>query len=356
VPWIARLEPAVHGSLDASAARRSGVDPSQVLDFSANGNVIGPPPGAADAIARVDLARYPDRGATALRQAIAERHGASTQIVVVGNGSSELIWGLARTYLRPGDGALVLGPTYGEYEVATQAAGGEAVTLPALAPGRLLDLEALGEAAAALDPRLIWLCHPNNPTGAPMPDRVVPTLLAAVPGALVVVDEAYLPLCADIPSMLDASASGRVVVLRSMTKDAALAGLRIGYLVSTPDVATMVGRALPPWSVSSVAQAAGLVALADTAHAARARRAVAESRAHLVDGLAHLGLRPYPSVANFVLVPVGDGLGVTRALLSRGCAVRDCTSFGLPDCIRIGVRSIPDQERLLGALAEVGDG
>jgi histidinol-phosphate aminotransferase len=199
---------------------------------------------------------------------------------------------------------------------------------------------------------VVWLCNPNNPTGAPFPVERLADLLDVAPQALFVVDEAYLPLCEDVPSALPLVGTERVVVLRSMTKDAALAGLRLGYAVAHPSIIDVVRRVIPPWSVSSVAQAAGLATLADPGHGARVREAVASARAHLTQGLRSLGLHPYPSVANFVLVEVGEGRLVTEALRRQGCIVRDCASFGLPSCIRIGVRSAADQERLLVALAD----
>jgi threonine-phosphate decarboxylase len=148
-------------------------------------------------------------------------------------------------------------------------------------------------------------------------------------------------------------ATRQVAVLRSMTKDAALAGVRIGALLAAPAIVDVVRRMTPPWSVSSLAQAAGIAACQDLDHLERARVAVDRSRTHLTTGLRALGLAPWPSVANFVTVPVGDGRAVAAALLDLGCAVRDCASFGLPACIRIGVRSVEDQDRLLDALRVV---
>ena len=382
VPWVAHLEPAVHGAAAAGAAPSDGSNlAGEPLDFSFNGNVIGPPTGAIEALRNVDVSRYPDRDALALRRAIARRHGVGIDHVVVGNGSTELIWAVARAYLAPGRAALVVGPTYGEYAVASAATGAEvswpdAPPLPnppprggegtdeSLSPrefqvpgsrfqvqGSTLNSE---PGTRNLEPYVVWLCHPNNPTGAPFPIEGLAQLMDRAPRALFVVDEAYLPLCRDLASALRLVGTGRVAVLRSMTKDAALAGLRLGYAVAHPSVIDVVRRVIPPWSVSSVAQAAGLAAVADEQHAERARAAVAAARVHLEDGLRRLGMYPHPSVANFLLVDVGNGRAVTDALRCHGCIVRDCASFGLASCIRIGVRPIADQERLLAALAALG--
>ncbi len=345
VPWVDGLVPATHGAFHEPA----GIDGpateqlKAVLDFSANGNVIGPPPGVRAAIASVDVSRYPDPEARELRAAVARREGVPVECVAVGNGSTELIWAVARAYLGPGDAAIVLGPTYGEYAVASAATGAATHVVASL------DESAVRETSL----KVVWLCHPNNPTGAPFPVDCLPDLLTAAPEALFVVDEAYLSLCGGVESAVPLISTGRLAVLRSMTKDMALAGLRIGALLAASSIVDVVRRVTPPWSVSGVAQAAGIVACDDHQHLERARVAVAESRAHLAAGLQALDLDPLPSVANFVLVSVGDASAVTRALLDRGCAVRDCTSFGLPDCIRIGVRSIVDQDLLLGALRDV---
>jgi histidinol-phosphate aminotransferase len=351
VAWLRKVEPAVHGSFDLTTANRLGVTGNRVLDFSANGNVIGPSPAVANAIHLVDVSRYPDREANILRTALAERLQVPIECLVAGNGSTELIWAIARAYLGPGRCSVSLGPTYGEYRAAAAVAGAEAHEL--FHPQLKMDPEWIAAVLRAYQPHVVWLCHPNNPTGATFPLDLLPQLLTAHPRALFVVDEAYLTLCESVPTALPLISTGQVLVLRSMTKDAALAGLRIGYAVASPPVTQSLRRALPPWSVSALAQAAALAALADEAHAQSARVAVAAARRHLVHGLGRLDVFPHPSVANFVLARIGEASRVARQLLDHGCAVRDCTSFGLPDAIRIGVRPIPDQDRLLDALEVV---
>ena len=354
VAWLAGTAPAVHGSFDASTAVDSRFRPEDVLDFSANGNVIGPVPGVAAAIAKVDPSIYPDRGALALRTALAARYAVPIDQVVVGDGSTELIWAVARAFLAPGDATVVLGPTYGEYAAASAACGARAESCLACPPGSPINIDLIGRMVGERSPVVVWLCHPNNPTGAGFPIDALEALIDRYPATLFAVDEAYVSFSDELASALPLIDKGNVVVLRSMTKDAALAGFRIGYVVTDEDIADALRRVQPPWSVSSVAQAAALASLEDSGHAKLVKQAVAAAREHLEVGLQRLGYAPYPSLANFVLVPVGDGVRVSRGLLAHGIAVRDCTSFGLPQCIRIGVRSIADQERLLAAMAELG--
>jgi histidinol-phosphate aminotransferase len=350
LPWLAGLAPAAHGS---------NIQPG-VLDFSANGNVIGPSPRVWEAIRSLDLSRYPDPASIELRTTLATRHRVPLDQVLVGNGSTELIWALARAYLAHGDRALVIAPTYGEYAVATAATGAHPLTWPdrlmsARMPGGHLpavDASALTETLVAERPKLVWLCHPNNPTGRPFPLADLRTLVTQRPEILWIVDEAYLSLT-DLESALPFVAGGSLVVLRSLTKDLGLAGLRLGYAIAPAPVAAILRRILPPWDVSSIAQAGGAAALADVEHFERARVEVTKARTHLVEGLQCIGLNPFPSVTNFVLISVGSADRTCAALLGKGFAVRDCTSFGLPDCIRIGVRPLADQSLLLEALQEV---
>jgi histidinol-phosphate/aromatic aminotransferase/cobyric acid decarboxylase-like protein len=144
-----------------------------------------------------------------------------------------------------------------------------------------------------------------------------------------------------------------VVVLRSMTKDYALTALRLGYAVAGEPVITRLSALQPDWSVNGLAQAAGVVALADDGYLERARAAVQASRECIEERFGAMGIRCYPTSANYVLAQVGDAAALRDALVRRGMFVRDCASFGLPDCVRIGLRPVADCQRLAGALAEV---
>jgi histidinol-phosphate aminotransferase len=207
-------------------------------------------------------------------------------------------------------------------------------------------------------PRLVFLCNPNNPTGVLLDRAVVTRLLAALQEGLLVVDEAYAAFADDAPRLSPLLGDGRLVLLRSLTKDYGLAGLRLGYALGASTVVAALDRVRPPWNVNAAAEVAGLAALADEAHLARARGEVVTARAYLVDALPHLGLGVYPPAANFLLVdvggtPLGDGQAFRSALLRYGICVRDCASFGLPSCVRIGVRTRPACARLVAAVTEV---
>jgi histidinol-phosphate/aromatic aminotransferase/cobyric acid decarboxylase-like protein len=166
------------------------------------------------------------------------------------------------------------------------------------------------------------------------------------------VDEAYLTFTASAPSVLSARRTN-MLVLRSMTKAYALAGLRLGYAVGSTDILEALRRARPPWSVNALAQAAGIAALQDTAHLTHCLACIARAKDDLVAGLRALGLRPVPSTTHFFLVRVGNGAACRQALLQGSVLVRDCASFGLPEYIRVATRRPEENARLLTALEEL---
>jgi histidinol-phosphate/aromatic aminotransferase/cobyric acid decarboxylase-like protein len=314
-PELRALAPAAHG----------GDAPDGVLDCSTGVSPLPPPPSLLAAARAADLTRYPHPTALPLRRAIAAVHDVDPDAVVAGAGSVELIWALARAFAGPGRRVAYVAPAFAEYAQAARASGAavHAVADPT--------------DAAVAGAHLLFLARPGNPTLAvPAPPPPV--------GPLIVVDEAYQPLCDDVPALRPRA---DLAVLRSLTKLFALPGLRLGYLVATPPVAAAVRACLPPWNVSQPAIAAGLAALAEPT--APVRAAIAALRRRLVDGLVHAGARIVAADGTFVLVDVGDAAGFSAALQARGVRVRDCTSFGLPSLVRIGVRLAPDQDRLLDA-------
>ena len=359
----------VHGGIKDAELRALGLRPEDCLDFSASVSPLGPPDGVQEAIAGVDLAAYPDPHCLALTEAIAAHHAADAVIpgnVIVGNGSTEIIHLLTRAYIgsiaNHNPSALLLTPTYGEYDGAVRISGGSLSMLTATrcSQGFSWDMSVATEFISAEKPALTFVCNPNNPTGALIGRAELETLAEAVAGVsgLLVVDEAYINLSDRWMegSAVDMAAStDSVVALRSMTKDYALTALRLGYAVAAPSVIDRLQALQPDWSVNGLAQAAGMVALADGRYLERARQAVAASRDSVVERLEALGIRCYPTAANFVLAQVGNAAVLRDQLAQQGLFVRDCTSFGLPDCIRIGLRPVDDCIRLADAIAEVVD-
>ena len=211
-----------------------------------------------------------------------------------------------------------------------------------------MEPETINRRFADLRPRLAFLCTPNNPTGCTLPLEMLAKWAREHPATLFVVDEAYLAFAPGSRSALDLGADN-VLVLRSMTKDYALAGLRLGYAAGPEGIVSALARIRPPWNVNALAQAAGLAALADGEHIRRSLGELARARGHLVADLEALGLTVLPSAVHFFLVEVGNAAATRAGLLQGGMLVRDCTSFGLPAFVRVATRRPEENERLVAA-------
>ncbi len=357
----------VHGGVKPSQLRALGLRPEDVLDFSASVSPIGPPDGVWDAMRQVNLGAYPDPACLELREALSltlpqfQDKPVPVERILVGNGSTEIIHLLARVYLSDlgsdrEPSVFQLTPTYGEYTGACRQAGAVVSSFEATSnPSFCWDIVKAAQRIIQERPRLVFVCNPNNPTGVYLGLEEIEPLAeaAAAGGALLVIDEAYLSFVNDSWDSMGLPALDNVVLLRSMTKDYALTGLRLGYAIASEDVIDSLEALQPDWSVNGLAQAAGLAALADTDYLPRARQAVDQAKSLLSDRLDRLSLTVHPSAANFLLVNVGDASVWHDKLMRLGLFVRDCTSFGLPEHIRIGIRSMADCQRLIEAMETV---
>ena len=351
---------AVHGGVEPAALIAEGIDPAEIVDFSSNQAPLGIAPEARAAASQAVLDAYPERDATALATALARRHRVVAAQVVVGNGSTELIRLIAQLALRQGDVALSAAPSFGEYRLATELARGRFVEHPlragprdasAAVTGFRYDHGAFVAALAAWFPRLCWICSPNNPTGVAVPPGHIATLVTDHPDTLFVLDEAYCDLLASPQWTQDLLRCGNLAVLRSMTKAWGLAGLRLGYVIADERLAGPLRNAKPPWNVNACAQAAGLAALSDLAHHARVIDLLRTERDRLIGELRARGWTVEPTSAGFFLIRVGDATSARKTLLTSGCLVRDCSSFGLPEYVRVSPRHVPQNERLLEAFS-----
>ena len=336
-PHLLAVADAAHGGAAQLAA--AGLATEELLDFSATTLPGGPPRTVREAIAQVRLERYPDPRASVLGAALARHHALLPAEILVGNGAAELIVAIALAALRPGDRALVVGPTFGEYARAIRVAGAEANEI------RTEDVAAVRNAARTGAARLIFLCSPNNPTGFLWSAEAQDALAAT---AFLVVDQAYAGFVEPAP---ECRATPDRVILRSLTKDCGLAGLRLGYAIGTPENLGAIRTLLAPWSVNALAQVAGVAALeARDEIRARIRDLLAE-RDRLAAALADQGWEVAVRDAPFFLVRVHDATAVARRLLEGGLMVRDASSFGLADWIRVSPQRALENDRLIGAMA-----
>ena len=358
----------VHGGIKPAELRALGLRPEDCLDFSASVSPLGPPDGVTEAMAGVDLAAYPDPHCLALTEAIAAHHaadGVAVENVIVGNGSTEIIHLLTRAYIEspPSDcsrSALCLTPTYGEYDGAVRISGGEVHTLTATRNenGFTWDITAAIAEIDARRPALLFVCNPNNPTGALLAAAELERLAeaAASVGCLLVVDEAYINLSeryAGGGSVSDGGATylGRCPALN----DERLRPHRLaaGLCRRQPAGHRQAGGAatgLERQRVGPGRRRSGPCGCGLSAPRAGRRRRVAALRGSWP------GRFGYPLLSRcgqLVLAQVGDASGLRDRMARRGLFVRDCASFGLPDCIRIGLRPVADCIRLIDAIAEV---
>jgi len=327
------------------------------IKLASNENPLPPSERVQKAIvaALPTLNRYPDGGGFYLRQALAKKHGVTPEHVVLGNGSNELIELLVHAFMRPGDEAVVPHPSFVVYPMSVQAAGGIRVVV--MLRDYRLDLEAMGRAVTPLT-KLVFIANPNNPTATMVTADEVERFMARMPDRTIVVfDEAYVEFAQgpDFPDSLAYMKQGRkVVVLRTFSKAASLAGLRVGYGVADPDAIALLNRIRPPFNVNSLAQAAALAALDDEPHILECVRLIDAGRQFLYDEFKALGLKYVPSRANFILVDVGRSAAeIYQKLLREGVIVRPMTSFGMETALRITVGTPQENRRLLRALGAV---
>jgi len=337
---IADLVPYEPGLPVEEVQRELGL--ARVVKLASNEGPYPPFPAALEAIAAAahELNRYPDGGVYALRAGLAERHGVAFEEIVVGSGADGVIDLLSQATLEPGDEIVCGWPSFPSYVLDAAKLGAVVRKVPLRE--HTYDLDGL---LAAVGPRtkLVYVCHPNNPTGTANGRAELAAFLDRVPEhVLVVVDQAYFEYVDD-PDYADSieehfKRGRRVVVLRTFSKIYGLAGLRIGYGVAPADVVVATSKVRRAFDVTATAQAAALASIGDEAELARRRAANAEGRAQLEAVLRAHGLSPVgPAVGNFLFAEVGDGRALFERLLHLGVIVRPTGGFGAPEAIRVSV-------------------
>ena len=332
-------------------ARELGLDPAGIIKLASNENPFGPSPralaAAQQALTQGEL--YPDGGCFALRQKLAEIKGLGADQFIVGNGSNEIIELLGHALLRPGDEVVMAAPAFVVYKLVTLVFGAKAIEVP------LVNYRHdLGHIAAAITPRtrLVYVCSPNNPTGTANAEADMLAFARALPDHVVAVfDEAYAEYVEPAPDLRPLIREGRkVVCLRTFSKIYGLASLRVGYGYAGADIIALLNRVRQPFNVNAIGQAAALAALDDREFTEKCIRENRAGLQQLEAGFRALGREFVPSVANFIMVTVGDGARVVDALQRRGVIVRPMKSYGMPEWLRITVGSRAQNERLLAEL------
>jgi histidinol-phosphate aminotransferase len=357
----ALMRPSLHHIVPYSPGKpnrevQEELGPIEVVKLASNENPLGPAPRAVEAIRRAatEAHIYPDPECRDLVAALAAKWQVEAEGIVVGRGSDEVIHMLGLAFVNPGEEVVYSDPPFALYPLTTDLMAGAHVRIPARAFRH--DLEAF---AAAITERtkLVFISNPYNPTGTINTAAEVNRFLEQVPESCIVVfDEAYYEYveAPDYPDCLAYVRQGRrVVVLRTFSKAYGLAGLRIGYGLTTPEVAHALKRVREPFNVAGIAQAAALAALSDAEHVERSRRMVSEGRRYLYAHLDRLGLRWIPSEANFVFFDAGvNSRLLLQELMRRGVTVRTGDIFGYPTYVRVTVGTREQNERFIEALQE----
>ncbi len=336
---IKSITPYVPGKPIEELERELGISGS--IKLASNENPLGPSPKALTAIKKAveGLNRYPDGSGFYLSQALAKKYGVDISQVLLGNGSNELIELVVRTFVRPGDEVISADPSFVVYKMITQAAGGTNVIVPC--KGLRHDLDAMAERITD-QTRIVFIANPNNPTGTMNTKAEMDRFMDRVPDQVIVaVDEAYFEYVthSEYPDSLDYLKAGRTILaLRTFSKIYGLAGLRIGYGITTPEITELMNKVRQPFNTNSLAQIGALAALADRKHVEKSVAINNEGKQFLYHSFQRLGVAYTPTETNFILFEAPqDGGELYTALLKQGVIIRPMganrlrVTIGLPE-------------------------
>jgi histidinol-phosphate aminotransferase len=335
-------------------ARELGLKPEDVIKMASNENPLGPSPKAITAMQEAvkEVHVYPDGASYRLREALAKRFDLQMENIIVGSGSNEIIEFIGHAFLKPGDNIITAKHAFLVYKLMAKVFGAETIEVDD--PGYVHDLEAMA-AAVTPETKEIFIANPNNPTGTLVTQEAIDRFMDQVPPHVVVVfDEAYYEFLDNPPDTLKYVRGGRnVLVLRTFSKIQGLAGTRVGYGIGTPELINVLQRTRQPFNINSIAQAGALAGLLDQEHQDRTKAITDEGRNYLQAQFTAMGLEYVPSYANFVLVKVGDGNAVFKAMMAKGIILRAMASYKLPEWVRISIGTMPQNERCITELKAV---
>ena len=351
--YIRGIAPYQPGKPISELARELGLQESTIIKLASNENPRGASPKAVEAMRAAigETGRYPDGNGFALKDALSRRFGLSTDRIVIGNGSNDVLEMAARAFLAPGSSTVYSEHAFAVYPLVTQATGATGIVVPAREFGH--DLDAMCKAIRG-DTRIVFVANPNNPTGTWIAPKRMRSFLEKVPvDVLVILDEAY-------NEYLDPDLRGdavrwveqfpNLVVSRTFSKAYGLAGLRVGYGLAHPQVADLMNRVRQPFNVSHIAQAAAVAALFDDEFVEQSRQLNRQGMNTLTAGFRRLRLSWIPSHGNFVSFKVGQGTEIFRRLLSHGVIVRPIAAYGMPEYLRVSIGTEAENARFLSAL------
>jgi histidinol-phosphate aminotransferase len=335
-------------------AREVGLRPEKIVKLASNENPLGPSAKVCEAVRQaLESANfYPDGGGYYLREALAAHLQVASECIILGNGSNEIIEFIGHAFLAPSSEMVTSENAFVAYRLAASLFGARTIAVPD--QNYRFDLDGILDAIND-HTRVIFIANPNNPTGTMVTQEAIEDFMTRVPGDVVIVfDEAYFEYLDNPPDVLKFVRQERdLIVLRTFSKIHALANLRVGYGIARPELIRVLHKARAPFNTSGLAQAAAIAALSDQVHQSETKRLTDEGREYFAREFAVLGLRFVPSVANFVLVHVGDGRTIFETMLRKGVIVRALGGYNLPEWVRISIGTMEQNRQCIAALRDV---
>ncbi len=355
--YVRAIAPYIAGRPISEVAREFGLDEASIVKLASNENPLGMPESAKRAMAAAmeELGRYPDSNGFDLKAALSAKYDVPPEWITLGNGSNDILELAAHAFVEKGQSIVYAQYSFAVYALATQGLGARAIVVPAVEHGH--DLDAM-LAAITDDTRLVFVANPNNPTGTFIGGPALEAFISRVPRSVaVVLDEAYteyLPQDKRYDAIAWVRRYPNLLISRTFSKAFGLAGLRVGFAIAQPELTDLMNRLRQPFNVNSLAQAAAIAALNDTAFLDKSAQVNAAGYRRLTEAFEKLGLEYVPSSGNFVMVRVGDddqaGHRVNLALLKQGVIVRPVANYGLLPWLRITIGLPEENEAFIAAL------
>lgn len=350
--FISSISPYVPGKPIKELEREYGI--SNSIKLASNENPLGPSPLAVRAIkdSMTELHRYPDGSGFYLIEKLSKKLNIAKENLVLGNGSDDIIGMLARVFLQPGDEVIIPKPSFLMYEIAVQCTGAKGVYVPL--DSLCIDLEAVKNSITS-QTRMIFICNPNNPTGTILSKKSFENFLQEIDqDIIVVIDEAYIEFVRDkdcLQGIDYANSADNIVTLRTFSKAYGLAGLRIGYCITKPDIANLLNRVRMPFNTSVPAQAGACAALDDEEFLNNTIQTTHQGLDYLYESLEKMGIEFFKTQSNFFLINVKqDSKQVFEKMLQQGVIVRAMTSYGFPEYLRVNSGTSEENQRFIKAL------
>lgn len=360
VSGVQKLSPYQPGKPIDELAREFDLNPADIIKLASNENPLGPSEKVRAAISKEldDLSRYPDGNGYELKSILSEKLNVTNHQITLGNGSSDILEFVVKTFVNPGDEVIVSEHAFAIYGLVTQMQGGQTIEVPAKNWGH--DLDAMANAITDKT-KIIFVTNPNNPTGTYNSKSQLETFLAKVPEHIIVLlDEAYFEYVdkSDYPNGIDyLSEYPNLVVTRTFSKAYGLASLRVGYGVSSEQLADLMNRVRPPFNVDSFALAAAVASIKDESYVRQSKELNDQGMTQLMAGFEQLNVNWIPSVGNFICFEVPNrAMEIFNGLLAKGVIIRPVANYGMPDHLRVSIGTQQENQRFLlelkGLLAE----